>query len=60
MICRKNDFKGKFPNVKDFYERCIGVATTCDKKKTFAEIIKAMLIVALSESSGEDESRKYL
>jgi len=66
IIWRKIVFKGKLPNVKDFYVRCIGVATTSDKKETFEEIIKAMLIVALSESSGEDEylstytNEKYL
>nr|P16320.2 RecName: Full=120.7 kDa protein in NOF-FB transposable element [Drosophila melanogaster] len=60
MICRKNVFKSKLPNLKDFYTRCIGLATTCETKDSFAELIKSVLIVALSQSSGEDEKGDIL
>jgi len=45
LTCRKNVLKSKLSNLKDFYIRCIGLATTCEtndsipqgkrKKKTF-------------------------
>lgn len=59
-ICRKKIFLDKEKMKKDFYIRCMALTTTCDSKSAFEEILKSILIVAISECGGEDEHGRDL
>jgi hypothetical protein len=49
-------FNDKFPRIKDFYVRCIGLITTCNNNSDFEKMMLAVLIVCFSEcdDSGTD------